>query len=136
MFQAARESQSRRRGPRCCFHAIVERHFGKHTGLPPSAKACPGDHAGMETACKRVVKARRNQRREAREQRQSGRRPMGISFDKARRARPAPEIAPVPTAGSKGMSLKFEIQPATNPTSEKERAARLVDPGLDWKRVV
>jgi branched-chain amino acid aminotransferase len=28
------------------------------------------------------------------------------------------------------MSLKFEIQPATNPTSEKERAARLVDPGF------
>ncbi|MDR3488285.1 MAG: branched-chain amino acid aminotransferase [Bradyrhizobium sp.] len=28
------------------------------------------------------------------------------------------------------MSLKFEIQPATNPTPEKERAARLVDPGF------
>jgi len=28
------------------------------------------------------------------------------------------------------MSLQFEIQPATNPTSEKERAARLVDPGF------
>jgi branched-chain amino acid aminotransferase len=28
------------------------------------------------------------------------------------------------------MDLKFEIQPATNPTSEKERAARLVDPGF------
>ncbi len=28
------------------------------------------------------------------------------------------------------MSLKFQIQPATNPTSEKERAARLVDPGF------
>src|SRR5215471_17698794 len=41
-----------------------------------------------------------------------------------------PEIAPVPTAGSKTMSMKFEIQPATNPTSEKERAARLVDPGF------
>jgi hypothetical protein len=27
------------------------------------------------------------------------------------------------------MSLKFEIQPATNPTSKKERTARLVDPG-------
>ena len=41
-----------------------------------------------------------------------------------------PEIAPVPTAGSKGMSLKFEIQPAANPTSEKERAAKLADPGF------
>jgi branched-chain amino acid aminotransferase len=28
------------------------------------------------------------------------------------------------------MSLKFEIQPAANPTSEKERAAKLVDPGF------
>ncbi len=28
------------------------------------------------------------------------------------------------------MSLKFEIQPTTNPTPEKERAARLVDPGF------
>ncbi|HEX9360601.1 MAG TPA: branched chain amino acid aminotransferase, partial [Bradyrhizobium sp.] len=28
------------------------------------------------------------------------------------------------------MSLEFEIQPATNPTSENERAARLVDPGF------
>src|SRR5215212_4700766 len=63
---------------------------------------------------------------------------MGVSFDKigakSRQQVPtdtsAPEIAPVPAAGSKGMSLKFEIQPATNPTSEKERAARLVDPGF------
>src|SRR5438552_17681110 len=31
---------------------------------------------------------------------------------------------------AKGMSLKFEIQPAANPTPEKERAARLVDPGF------
>ncbi len=28
------------------------------------------------------------------------------------------------------MSLKFEIQPTTNPTPEKERAARLMDPGF------
>src|SRR5450755_2596745 len=62
--------------------------------------------------------------------RQSGRKPMAVSIEQARRDRPAPEIAPVPTAGSKAMRLKFEIQPATNPTSEKERAARLVDPGF------
>jgi branched-chain amino acid aminotransferase len=31
---------------------------------------------------------------------------------------------------STGLSLKFEIQPAANPTSEKERAAKLVDPGF------
>src|SRR5258708_8515534 len=55
---------------------------------------------------------------------------MGVSFEQARRAKPAPEIAPVPAAGSREMSLKFEIQPATNPTSENERAARLVDPGF------
>ena len=35
-----------------------------------------------------------------------------------------------PTAESKGMSLKFDIQPATNPTSEKDRVAKLVDPGF------
>ena len=28
------------------------------------------------------------------------------------------------------MSMKFDIQPAANPTSEKERAAKLVDPGF------
>ena len=28
------------------YRAIVERHFGKHTGLPHSAKACPRRHAG------------------------------------------------------------------------------------------
>src|SRR5258705_150 len=55
---------------------------------------------------------------------------MAVSFEPARSATPAPEIAPVPTAGSRGMSLKLEIQPATNPTSEKERAARLADPGF------
>ena len=37
------------------------------------------------------------------------------------------DCAPEPTAGS---SLKFEIQPATSPTSEKDRAAKLVDPGF------
>jgi branched-chain amino acid aminotransferase len=54
---------------------------------------------------------------------------MGVSLEQARRDRPAPEIAPAATAG-KAMSLKFEIQPATNPTSEKDRAAKLVDPGF------
>jgi len=47
---------------------------------------------------------------------------MGVSFDKV--------DGVIWSAGSKGPSLKFEIQPATNPTSEKERAARLVDPGF------
>jgi branched-chain amino acid aminotransferase len=35
-----------------------------------------------------------------------------------------------PTAEGKGMSLKFDIQPTANPTSEQERTARLVDPGF------
>src|SRR3990170_2612499 len=65
----------------------------------------------------------------AQEQRQSGRTSMAVSIEQARRDRPAPDIAPVPTAGN-GVGLKFEIQPAANPTSEKERTARLVDPGF------
>ncbi|VIO68959.1 Branched-chain-amino-acid aminotransferase [Bradyrhizobium ivorense] len=41
------------------------------------------------------------------------------------------DIAPVPTAESnKKMSLKFDIQPAPSPTPEKERVAKLVDPGF------
>ena len=49
---------------------------------------------------------------------------MGTSVDEiALRDRPAP-------AGSRAMSLKFEIEPAKNPTSERERAAKLVDPGF------
>ena len=68
---------------------------------------------------------------------------MGVALDKSaqnRATRPAPEVAPAPTAGSKAMnlkteslrieSLKFEIMPTANPTSEKDRAAKLVDPGF------
>src|SRR3989337_1707812 len=65
----------------------------------------------------------------AQEQRQSGRTSMAVSIEQARRDRPAPDIAPVPAAGNGG-SLKFEIQPAAHLTSEKDRAARLVDPGF------
>ncbi|MGH6703519.1 MAG: branched chain amino acid aminotransferase, partial [Bradyrhizobium sp.] len=39
---------------------------------------------------------------------------MGVSFDQIDGA----------------TRLKFEIQPAASPTPEKERAARLVDPGF------
>jgi hypothetical protein len=67
-----------------------------------------------------------------------GRGPMAVAFDKSIQNRasrpgdvkPAPEIAPFPTAGSKAMSLQFEIRPAANPTPEKERAERLVNPGF------
>jgi branched-chain amino acid aminotransferase len=55
------------------------------------------------------------------------REPMAVSLDKVR---PAAEIAPVPSAGSKAMSLKFDIRPTASPTPEKERAAKLVDPGF------
>src|SRR5215213_1830585 len=126
-FKGSEEAGSAGWGREFVHRAIVERHLRKHTGLPPSTKACPEGCAGMETG-----------RKALRQRRQSRREPMGVSFDKicaksgqqAPTDRPAPEIAPVSTAGSKGMSLKFEIQPATNPTSEKERAARLVDPGF------
>jgi len=55
------------------------------------------------------------------------------SIEPAGPERPAgARIAPIPAAGSKGkgMSLKFEIQPAANPTPEKERTAKLADPGF------
>lgn len=59
---------------------------------------------------------------------------MGVALDKSaqnRATRPAPD----PTAGNKAMSskiesLKFEIVPTANPTSEKDRAAKLADPGF------
>jgi branched-chain amino acid aminotransferase len=55
-----------------------------------------------------------------------------MSFDKsaqqALKERPTPEIAPA--AGSKAMSLKFDIVPTATPTSDKDRAAKLVDPGF------
>ncbi|HJZ22340.1 MAG TPA: branched chain amino acid aminotransferase, partial [Bradyrhizobium sp.] len=57
---------------------------------------------------------------------------MGVSLDtsaqQARRDRPVADVAPAPGAASKG--LKFEIQPAANPTSEKDRVAKLTDPGF------
>jgi branched-chain amino acid aminotransferase len=55
---------------------------------------------------------------------------MAVSIEQARRDRPTPEIAPAATAASKTMSLKFEIRPAASPVSEKDRAAKLVDPGF------
>ena len=53
---------------------------------------------------------------------------MAVSIEQARRDRPAAEIASAP--GGQAIGLKFEIQAAANPASEKERAARLVDPGF------
>jgi len=63
---------------------------------------------------------------------------MEVSYDKLARnrdgglaeVRPAPEIAPVATAESKATSLTFDIQPTAHPTAEKERAAKLANPGF------
>src|ERR1700739_997142 len=55
---------------------------------------------------------------------------MGISVEQAREDRAALERATVQAAGSKETSLPFEIQPAASPMAEKERVARLVDPGF------
>src|SRR6185369_13561719 len=50
------------------------------------------------------------------------------------KGRPAPESRRFrqreARAGSKGMSLKFEIQPPANPTPEQARTAKLADPGF------
>ncbi len=50
------------------------------------------------------------------------------SGQQARSDRPA--SVPAAESRGKGMSLKFEIQPTSHPTSEKDRAAKLVDPGF------
>src|ERR1700739_1275714 len=55
---------------------------------------------------------------------------MGISVEQAREDRAALERATVQAAGSKETSLPFEIQPAASPVSDKDRAAKLVDPGF------
>jgi branched-chain amino acid aminotransferase len=50
------------------------------------------------------------------------------SGQQARSDRPA--SVPAAESRGKGMSLKFEIQPTNHLTSEKDRAAKLVDPGF------
>jgi len=57
---------------------------------------------------------------------------MGVSLDNSARNRvySPGDSAPVPAAESKAMSLKFDIHPAASPTPEKDRTARLVDPGF------
>jgi hypothetical protein len=50
-FKRLEKAQAGGEGRELVYRAIVERHFGKHTGLLPYAKACPGDHADMETGC-------------------------------------------------------------------------------------
>src|SRR5436190_1678486 len=52
---------------------------------------------------------------------------MAVSLEKSA-VRRAPDEASA--AGSNGMIMKFDIRPSANPTSEKDRAAKLVDPGF------
>ena len=103
------------------YRAIVERHFGKHTGLRHSAKACPRGHAGCGNRPSRLAVVRPETNQRAAGPRQSGRDHGGFCGQNSAGAR---------AAGSKAMSMKFDIQPAANPTSEKDRAAKLVDPGF------
>jgi branched-chain amino acid aminotransferase len=59
-----------------------------------------------------------------------GEKSMAVSLEQARKDRPAPQIASGPGAGSNRTAGKFEIRPSASPASEKERAAKLVDPGF------
>src|SRR3981189_1457825 len=43
MFERPEKAKAGGEGREFVYRAIVERHFGKHTGLPPFAKACPKD---------------------------------------------------------------------------------------------
>src|SRR6266851_2946252 len=85
LFQTAGAGQRWRREPRIIYRTIVERYIGNNTGLPPTTKACPrtcedGNHCkagvGEGPGVTNSAAAR------ARDQRQSGRKPMGVSFDK------------------------------------------------------
>src|SRR5665811_960850 len=42
-------------GRKFVYRAIVERHFGKHTGLPHSTKACPKNMLAGRPAARRVA---------------------------------------------------------------------------------
>src|ERR1700680_134993 len=58
MFQAARKARDGGNGREFVYRAIVERHLGKHTGLPPSAKACPKGMRQCKPAARRVTGGR------------------------------------------------------------------------------
>src|ERR1700694_4385260 len=64
-------------------------------------------------------------RRQARDPRQSGREPMSYSHS----AQQALKERPTPAAAG-NQTMKFDIVPTPNPTSDKDRAAKLVDPGF------
>jgi hypothetical protein len=63
---AERESQNGGDGREFDDRTFVERHFGKHTGLPPSAKACPKGHVIRKPAARlvQVGPSRHKQRQE------------------------------------------------------------------------
>src|ERR1700744_1144590 len=139
-FRRATKPRVGGRGREFFDRAIVERHVGNHTGLPPSTKACPdrcagrGIGPGVEAGAgagegpELTTGVGRPRHEWSARSARSGRESMAVSLEQARKDRPAPESAPVPASGNQGMSLPFEIQPAANPTPEKERVAKLVDP--------
>jgi hypothetical protein len=58
MIQAAGKASNGGNGREFDYRAIVEWHFGKHTGLRHSAKACPHRHDGDGKPAARLVQAR------------------------------------------------------------------------------
>src|ERR1700733_7147746 len=105
-FRRGRDAVSGSTGPGSKAFGYVDRttvgrHSGKHTGLPRPTKACPCDAPGGGLGRKAggvKVQSQASPKEAAGRQRRSR------------------------IAGNEEMSLKFEIQPAANPTPEKERA--------------
>src|SRR3954463_16573961 len=62
-FRRLEKAKAGGQGRELSYRAIVERHFGKHTGLPHSAKACPKDDANTEAGRRAGGGAKRNQQR-------------------------------------------------------------------------
>ena len=106
----------RRRRPKQIYRAIVERHFGKTYWTSAFRKSMSSeDMLATETGRNKAGGGpARNHIK-----------PAGSASGQAAR-----ESAPPPAAGGKDMSMKFDIQPASNPTPEKDRVAKLVDPGF------
>src|SRR5665213_3111104 len=126
MIQAAGEKAESGNGRQFDDRTFVERHFGNILDF-----RLPQKHVltamSIRKPAARLVQAgsSRHKRRQDNEincasrgrgQASIGREPMGVSFDK------------VEVDGAAW--LKFDVQPAAHPTSDKDRAARLVDPGF------
>src|SRR3569833_3234618 len=113
--QGGRRKPDRRRRPDQIYRAIVERHFGK-TYWTSAFRKCMSSATCWP--------------------RETGRNKAGGGPAKTNGASRAPEgqagarTAPLSAAGGKDMSMTFDIQPASNPTPEKDRVAKLVGPGF------